>query len=73
MESRKMILMNLFAGKEWRHRCEMDLWTQWGKERVGRMEKVASTVCLYRINYMSICIASIICLFYTTVYKTDSW
>ena len=43
MESRKMILMNLFAGKEWRHRCKMDLWTQWGKERVGRMEKVAAT------------------------------
>ena len=21
MESRKMVLMNLFSGKEWRHRC----------------------------------------------------
>ena len=21
MESRKMVLMNLFIGKEWRHRC----------------------------------------------------
>ena len=29
-----MVLMNPFAGKAWRH-----LWTQWGRETVGRMEK----------------------------------
>ena len=45
MESRKIVLMNLFAGKEWRHRCRE--WTckhgGKGRERVGWMEKVAST------------------------------
>ena len=30
MESRKMVLMNLFAGQEWRYR-HRDLWTQWGR------------------------------------------
>ena len=29
-----MVLMNLFSGKEWRHRYrECTLWTQWGGER----------------------------------------
>ena len=43
MESSKMVLMNLFAGKDWRFRYrEMDLWAQWGKERAGQMEKAAS-------------------------------
>ena len=37
MESRKMALMNLFAGKEWR--CSFREWTQWGKERVGQWRK----------------------------------
>ena len=31
MDSRKMVLMSLFAGQEQRHR--MDLWTQQRKER----------------------------------------
>ena len=38
MESRKMILMNLFAGQEERQtrdRRETDSWTPQGKERVG--------------------------------------
>ena len=35
MESRKMVLMNLVGGKEWRQIQRMDLWTQLGKERVG--------------------------------------
>ena len=47
MESRKMVLMNLSAGKEWRRRKRLDLWTQHGKERVGRMEKVAPTYIHY--------------------------
>ena len=34
---------NIFAGKEWRHSYRrMDLWTKWGKKRLGWMEKVAS-------------------------------
>ena len=36
-----MVLMNLFAGKEWRHRYKE--WTHRGKEREGRTEKVALT------------------------------
>ena len=28
MESRKMVLMNLFAGKEWRHRHREGTWDQ---------------------------------------------
>ena len=32
-----MVLMNLFAEKEWNHGCrEWDLGTQWGWVRVGR-------------------------------------
>ena len=37
----KMVLMNLFAGKEWR--CRYKEWTHRGKEREGRTEKVALT------------------------------
>ena len=28
MESRKMVLMNLFAGQQWRNRHRTDLWTR---------------------------------------------
>ena len=28
MESRKMVLGNLFAGQRWRHRQRTDLWTR---------------------------------------------
>ena len=43
MESRK-IMMNMFAGKEWRHR-----WKEWtcghnrGRKEWGQMEKAAQT------------------------------
>ena len=30
MESRKMALMNLFAGKKWKHRQRTGLWTWMG-------------------------------------------
>ena len=36
MESRKMVLKNLFTGQQWRNRQRTDLWT-WG---VGRKETV---------------------------------
>ena len=36
-----MVLMNLFAGQQWRYRQRTELWTQWGKERVGQIERVA--------------------------------
>ena len=32
--SRRMVLVNLFAGKEWRHRGREWTCEQWGKERV---------------------------------------
>ena len=40
MESSKMVLMNLFAGRQWRCR-HRDLWTHWGKERAGHTERTA--------------------------------
>ena len=43
MESRKRVLMNLFAGKEWRYRCKERTCGQWGKRPVGQVEKVALT------------------------------
>ena len=42
MESRKIVLMNLFVGKEWRHRCREWTFGHRDAER-GRMEKVALT------------------------------
>ena len=30
-------------------RSRMDLWTQWGRDRVGQMEKVASTYMCYHV------------------------
>ena len=35
MESRKMVLMNLFAGQQWRSRHRTDLQTWQGEEREG--------------------------------------
>ena len=44
MESIKRVMMNIFAGQQWRHRQRQDLWTraagEW-KERVRRMERGA--------------------------------
>ena len=41
MESRKMVLMNLFAGQQWRWRYkEQTCGHSGGKERVGRIERV---------------------------------
>ena len=40
MESKKMVLMNLFAGQQRRQIQRTDLWTQWGKEREGWIERV---------------------------------
>ena len=43
-ESTKMVLMSLFAGQQWRCRQRTDLWAQWGKERVGRIERAAGNI-----------------------------
>ena len=42
MESRKMMLKNLFAGQEWRHRHRERTFGHGvgGKERVGRIESI---------------------------------
>jgi len=41
MESRKMLLMNLFAGQQWRCRHRKQICGHGGgEERVGGMEKV---------------------------------
>ena len=45
MESRKMVLMNLFAGQK--KRCRHRKWTcghMVGKERVGRIERVITDI-----------------------------
>ena len=36
MESRKIVLNNLFTGQQWRHRQRIDLWT-WEREGEGEM------------------------------------
>ena len=41
MESRKMVLMNIFSGQDRDSELEKGLWTQWGKERMGQIERVA--------------------------------
>ena len=35
VETRKMVLMNLFAGEREGHGHRVDMWTWWGKRRVG--------------------------------------
>ena len=50
MESRKMILMNLFAGQEERLRQRPDLWTQKGKKRGRQIERVALEAVLATEN-----------------------
>ena len=40
MASRKMVLMNLFAGQQCKRRHKRtDLWTQWGKERGDKLRE----------------------------------
>ena len=41
MESRKMDLMNLFAGQQWRCRHGQQRVNTEGKERAGRIERIA--------------------------------
>ena len=41
MDSRKMVLMNLFAGQQWRRRHREQICGHCGKERVGRIESGA--------------------------------
>ena len=43
MESRNMVLMNLYAGQQWRRRLEKGLVVTVGKERLGRIESSTET------------------------------
>ena len=49
MESRKMVLMSVFARKK--SRCRYGEWTcgHWGKEGVGQTEKVALAYIHYHV------------------------
>ena len=47
MESGKRVLMNYLQGSSVDADTENGLWTQWGKTRVGRIERVA----LKRMHY----------------------
>ena len=57
MESRKMVLMKLFAGQEWRHRHSQQTYGHsvagsggGGEERVGCMERVTWKLILPNIK-----------------------
>ena len=50
----KMVLMNLFAGQECRHRCRVDLWTQRGmggwdelSEPHGHVRRTTCNMCIW--------------------------
>ena len=49
MESGKMILMNLCAGHEWRHRCIEWTFGHGGEKRMGQIETVALTYTCYHV------------------------
>ena len=59
MESRKMLLIKLFSGQQWRHRHREQTYGHggWGKkERAGCMEKVGKHILPYVIRQpMGIC------------------
>ena len=51
MESRKMVLMNLFAGQQWKYDIENRLVDmERGKEMVGQMEIVAWKHIYYHVK-----------------------
>ena len=53
MESRKMVLINLSARQEYRYKQRTDMQTQWGKKRVGRIEKVALKYIHYHVKQIA--------------------
>ena len=53
MESRKMVLTNLFSGQERETQTQKtDLWTRWGQESAGQIERVAlkCIIAIYKIE-----------------------
>ena len=58
MESRKMVLMKLFAGQQWTHRHRKESYGHGGegigrKERVGCMERVTWKLPLTYVKYIA--------------------
>jgi len=49
MESRKMALMNLFSGKEWRHGFREQTCGHSVGKRVGQTEEAAATYLQYHV------------------------
>ena len=49
MDSRKMVLMDLLEGQQWRCRHRGDSWTQRRRERVGQTERAAWRYTLYHV------------------------
>ena len=52
VESREMVLMNLFAGQNRNADVETNLGAHWGKERVEQIERVAlnTAFAVFRID-----------------------
>ena len=44
MESRKMPLMNLFSGQQWRYRLREQTYGQYVKDMVGQIERVEGNI-----------------------------
>ena len=53
MEPRKMVLMNLFAGQEWRHRCREQICghskVSWGQNELKQQHEVYTLPCVKQI------------------------
>ena len=45
-----MVLINLLAGQQWRHK-DNNLWTQCGTEREGQTERVNTEIYIYIKKY----------------------
>ena len=52
MESRKMVLRNLFAGLQWRQTQRTDLWMKVGVGRGERVRGVEREACKHRHHHM---------------------
>ena len=49
MESRKMVLKNLFTGQQWRNRQRIDLWT-WGEGEMYGESNMETYVTICKVD-----------------------
>ena len=49
MESRKMVLKNLFTGQQWRNRQRIDLWT-WGEGEMYGESNMETYITMCKID-----------------------